>query len=136
MPSVFILSIVVIAFNRLEPFSEDNRSDLKQLAEIRASLSNDRDLYFSLLYFNYPKNILEASLDLESTLLEKRKKEEEKEAEKEIKAQLREEEKVANKMGNIISDLRVDLELVGEYLAKSQPYTIYYTGISKSRKTY
>ena len=56
MPSVFILSIVVIAFNRLEPFSEDNRSDLKQLAEIRASLSNDRDLYFSLLYFNYPKN--------------------------------------------------------------------------------
>lgn len=56
MPSVFILSIVVIAFNRLEPFSEDNRSDLKQLAEIRASLSNDRDLYFSLLCFNYPKN--------------------------------------------------------------------------------
>ena len=36
-----------------------------------------------------------------------------------------EEEKVANKMGNIISDLRVDLELVGEYLAKSQPYVVY-----------
>jgi hypothetical protein len=35
------------------------------------------------------------------------------------------EEKVANKMGNIISDLRVDLELVGEYLAKSQPYVVY-----------
>ena len=28
-------------------------------------------------------------------------------------------------MGNIISDLRVDLELVGEYLAKSQPYVVY-----------
>lgn len=36
-----------------------------------------------------------------------------------------EEEKVANKMGSIISDLRVDLELVGEYLAKSQPYVVY-----------
>jgi len=58
VPSVFILSIVVIKFNRLEPFSEDNRSDLKQLAEIRASLPNDRDLYFSLLYFNCQKNDL------------------------------------------------------------------------------
>ena len=28
-------------------------------------------------------------------------------------------------MGNIISDLRVDLELVGEYLAKSQPHVVY-----------
>ena len=35
------------------------------------------------------------------------------------------EEKVANKLGNEISDLRVDLELVGEYLAKSQPYVVY-----------
>ena len=29
------------------------------------------------------------------------------------------------KLGNIVSDLRVDLELVGEYLAKSQPYVVY-----------
>ena len=29
------------------------------------------------------------------------------------------------KLGNTISDLRVDLELVGEYLAKSQPYVVY-----------
>ena len=36
-----------------------------------------------------------------------------------------EEEKVANKIGNMVSDLRVDLELVGEYLAKSQPYVVY-----------
>lgn len=36
-----------------------------------------------------------------------------------------EEEKVANKLGNTISDLRVDLELVGEYIAKSQPYVVY-----------
>jgi hypothetical protein len=36
-----------------------------------------------------------------------------------------EEEKVANKIGNVVSDLRVDLELVGEYLAKSQPYVVY-----------
>jgi hypothetical protein len=35
------------------------------------------------------------------------------------------EEKVANKLGNEISDLRVDLELVGEYLAKSQPNVVY-----------
>ena len=36
-----------------------------------------------------------------------------------------EEEKVANKLGNMVSDLRVDLELVGEYLAKSQPNVVY-----------
>lgn len=42
-----------------------------------------------------------------------------------IKRSLTEEEKVANKLGNSISDLRVDLELVGEYLAKSQPYVVY-----------
>jgi hypothetical protein len=36
-----------------------------------------------------------------------------------------EEEKVAVKLGNMVSDLRVDLELVGEYLAKSQPYVVY-----------
>jgi len=36
-----------------------------------------------------------------------------------------EEEKVANKIGTMVSDLRVDLELVGEYLAKSQPYVVY-----------
>ena len=35
------------------------------------------------------------------------------------------EEKIANKLGNEISDLRVDLELVGEYLAKSQPNVVY-----------
>ena len=35
------------------------------------------------------------------------------------------EEKVANKLGNEISDLRVDLELVGEYIAKSQPNVVY-----------
>jgi hypothetical protein len=42
-----------------------------------------------------------------------------------ISRRITDEEKVANKMGNIISDLRVDLELVGEYLAKSQPYVVY-----------
>jgi len=36
-----------------------------------------------------------------------------------------EEEKVASQLGNIVSDLRVDLELVGEYLAKSQPNVVY-----------
>jgi hypothetical protein len=35
------------------------------------------------------------------------------------------EEKVANKLGNHISDLRVDLELVGEYIANSQPNVVY-----------
>jgi hypothetical protein len=35
------------------------------------------------------------------------------------------EEKVANKLGNEISDLRVDLELVGQYIAQSQPNVVY-----------
>jgi hypothetical protein len=42
-----------------------------------------------------------------------------------ISRRITEEEKVANKIGNMVSDLRVDLELVGEYLAKSQPYVVY-----------
>ena len=42
-----------------------------------------------------------------------------------IRRMITAEEKVANKLGNEISDLRVDLELVGEYLAKSQPYVVY-----------
>ena len=42
-----------------------------------------------------------------------------------ISRRITDEEKIANKMGNIIADLRVDLELVGEYLAKSQPYVVY-----------
>ena len=42
-----------------------------------------------------------------------------------ISRRVTEEEKVAMKLGNTISDLRVDLELVGEYLAKSQPYVVY-----------
>lgn len=42
-----------------------------------------------------------------------------------ISRRVTDEEKVANKLGNAISDLRVDLELVGEYLAKSQPYIVY-----------
>ena len=42
-----------------------------------------------------------------------------------ISRRITDEEKIANKMGNIIADLRVDLELVGEYIAKSQPYVVY-----------
>ena len=42
-----------------------------------------------------------------------------------IRRMITAEEKVANKLGNEISDLRVDLELVGEYLAKSQPNVVY-----------
>ncbi|MFN7584039.1 MAG: hypothetical protein ACK5P0_01630 [bacterium] len=42
-----------------------------------------------------------------------------------IRRTLTAEEKVANKLGNEISDLRVDLELVGQYLAQSQPYVVY-----------
>lgn len=42
-----------------------------------------------------------------------------------IRRILTEEEKVANKIGDMVSDLRVDLELVGDYLAKSQPYVVY-----------
>jgi hypothetical protein len=42
-----------------------------------------------------------------------------------ISRRVTEEEKVANRIGNMVADLRVDLELVGEYLAKSQPYVVY-----------
>ena len=42
-----------------------------------------------------------------------------------ISRRITDEEKIANEMGNIIADLRVDLELVGEYLAKSQPNVVY-----------
>jgi hypothetical protein len=42
-----------------------------------------------------------------------------------ISRRVTEEEKVAMKLGNMVSDLRVDLELVGEYIAKSQPYVVY-----------
>jgi len=42
-----------------------------------------------------------------------------------IRRKLTDEEKVANKIGNEISDLRVDLELVGQYIAQSQPYVVY-----------
>lgn len=42
-----------------------------------------------------------------------------------ISRMLTDEEKVANKLGNIVADLRVDLELVGEYLAQSQPNVVY-----------
>jgi len=42
-----------------------------------------------------------------------------------ISKRITEEEKVASQLGNIVSDLRVDLELVGEYLAKSQPNVVY-----------
>lgn len=42
-----------------------------------------------------------------------------------ISKRLTDEEKVATKIGNVVADLRVDLELVGEYIAKSQPYVVY-----------
>lgn len=42
-----------------------------------------------------------------------------------ISRKITEEEKVAVKLGNMVSDLRVDLELVGSYLAQSQPYVVY-----------
>lgn len=42
-----------------------------------------------------------------------------------LRKKMTDEEKVANKIGNIVSDLRVDLELVGEYIARTQPYIVY-----------
>lgn len=42
-----------------------------------------------------------------------------------ISRKVTEEEKVAGRLGNILSDLRVDLELVGQYLAQAQPYVVY-----------
>lgn len=42
-----------------------------------------------------------------------------------ISRRITEEEKVANQIGDVVADLRVDLELVGQYLAQSQPYVVY-----------
>lgn len=42
-----------------------------------------------------------------------------------LRKKMTDEEKVANKIGNIVSDLRVDLELVGEHIARTQPYIVY-----------
>ena len=42
-----------------------------------------------------------------------------------ISKRVTEEEKVAIKLGNILSDLRVDIELVGRYLARSTPTVVY-----------
>jgi hypothetical protein len=35
------------------------------------------------------------------------------------------EEQVAKQLGDIVSDLRIDLDLVGEYVARSQPNVVY-----------
>ncbi len=35
------------------------------------------------------------------------------------------EEQVAKQLGDIVSDLRIDLDLVGEYVARSQPDAVY-----------
>lgn len=42
-----------------------------------------------------------------------------------ISKRVTEEEKVAIKLANILSDLRVDIELVGRYLARSTPTVVY-----------
>jgi hypothetical protein len=42
-----------------------------------------------------------------------------------IKQKSTEEEKIAIKLGNILSDLRVDIELVGRYLARTSPNVVY-----------
>lgn len=42
-----------------------------------------------------------------------------------VKRRLTEEEKVAIKLGTILSDIRVDLELVGRYLARISPTVVY-----------
>lgn len=42
-----------------------------------------------------------------------------------IRQKTTEEEKVAIRLGNIISDLRVDIEQVGRYLARTCPYVVY-----------
>lgn len=36
-----------------------------------------------------------------------------------------EEEKIALKLGNILSDLRVDIEQVGRYIARTSPNVVY-----------
>jgi hypothetical protein len=41
------------------------------------------------------------------------------------KRQLTEEEKVAKKLAVVVSDLRLDIELIGQYLAEITPYVAY-----------
>jgi homoserine acetyltransferase len=42
-----------------------------------------------------------------------------------IKQKTTEEEKIALKLGNILSDLRVDIEQVGRYVARTSPNVVY-----------
>lgn len=42
-----------------------------------------------------------------------------------IRQKSTEEEKIALKLGNILSDLRIDIELVGRYLARTSPHVVY-----------
>lgn len=42
-----------------------------------------------------------------------------------IKQKTTEEEKIALKLGNILSDLRIDIEQVGRYLARTSPNVVY-----------
>jgi hypothetical protein len=41
------------------------------------------------------------------------------------KKHLTEEEKVAQKLATVVSDLRLDIELIGQYLAEISPYVSY-----------
>jgi hypothetical protein len=42
-----------------------------------------------------------------------------------IRQKSTEEEKIAIKLGNILSDLRIDIEQVGRYLARTSPNVVY-----------
>lgn len=42
-----------------------------------------------------------------------------------ISKRITEEEKVAVKLGNILSDLRLDVEMVGRYVAQTSPTVVY-----------
>jgi uncharacterized RDD family membrane protein YckC len=56
IPHIALALIVSIGLIVLNPFSEENRTDLNQLSEIKSAITAERYLHFSKLYFTYPQN--------------------------------------------------------------------------------
>lgn len=56
IPHATLILIIVVGILLLQPFSEENRTDLKQLKEIKNTLAAERYLHFSKMYYTYPKN--------------------------------------------------------------------------------
>lgn len=55
-PAIVFVFVFILGLVRLQPLSEENRLDLKELNEIKNQLTESRDLHFSKFFYTYPKN--------------------------------------------------------------------------------